>query len=153
MDDIIKSCQRPKIGGGKSKSKFVIDWEQVAQLLSAGCSGDEVAATFGISAPTLYQRCVEEVVDEEGFPMAFLEFKRRSRKKGDATLRTTQYRLAVEKEDKTMLIWLGKQRLKQSEKQEIKQQSVTRVDISNVNPEDAQNVYNDLIRGENDGAK
>ena len=88
-----------------------IDWVDVEELAKAGCLGTEIAASYGIDPDTLYRRC------ETDLNMGFSKFLHQKRASGDRLLRKAQYELALEK-DKAMLIWLGKQRLGQSEKNE-----------------------------------
>ena len=85
-----------------------IDWKIVDDLLMAGCTGTEVASYFGVHPDTLYLRCQDEK------KMGFTEYRTIKKQKGDSLLRATQYKVAIDK-DKTMLIWLGKQRLGQRE--------------------------------------
>lgn len=80
-------------------------------MLEAGCSGVQVAQSIGIHENTLYNRCK----DEQG--MDFVAFRAKNRAKGDNNILVAQYEAAVKDKDKTMLIWAGKQRLDQSEKQ------------------------------------
>ena len=89
-----------------------IDWEEVEGLLMSGCTGTEIAARIGISAPTLYDRCQ---TDNE---MMFSEFSQEKKAKGDTLLKQAQFNAAVVDKDKAMLIWLGKQRLGQKDKSE-----------------------------------
>lgn len=92
-----------------SRPKKKIEWEIVDRMLEAGCNGTEVAASLGIHPDTLYLRCEEE--NNMGFS-AYLSQKRAV---GDRLLKMEQFRLALEG-DRTMLVWLGKQRLRQSDK-------------------------------------
>lgn len=100
-----------------------IDWSKVEKLLMAGCSGVEIASYLGICDDTLYAACVRE--KEVPFSVFSVTF----RQKGDSLLRDTQFNVAIGDEtkdippDKSMLIWLGKNRLNQSDKQEVKSES------------------------------
>lgn len=89
---------------GRPKSK--IDWEKVNELLVAGCSGREIAGFIGVSEYTLYDRC------ESDNKLKFSQYSQGYYAKGDSLIRGKQYQLAM-KGDKTMLVWLGKNRLKQ----------------------------------------
>lgn len=94
--------------GGRPKSD--IDWKKVEDLLEAGCLGTGIAAYLGISAETLYDRCLIE----KG--KLFSRFSQEKKEKGDEILRAHQYAKALgltDKGDNTLLIWLGKTRLKQ----------------------------------------
>jgi AraC-like DNA-binding protein len=90
--------------------KKVIDWDRVDKLLSSGCLGTEVAAYFGIHPETFYDR----VKDKYG--VVFSEYIQQKRSHGDALLREKQYDKAIEGEN-MMLIWLGKNRLNQTDSQ------------------------------------
>jgi hypothetical protein len=86
----------------------VIDWDVVDDLLIKGCTGTQIASRLGIHPDTLYHRCE----DEKG--SLFSAYAQKKREKGDSLLLETQFNMAI-KEDRGMLIWLGKQRLGQQE--------------------------------------
>jgi hypothetical protein len=91
-----------------------IDWKKVDDLLIAGCSGAEIAGYLGINPKTLYEHCEEE----KG--MLFSDYSSEYYSKGDAILRAHQFAKALGKVvdgDNTLLIWLGKNRLKQERKE------------------------------------
>jgi hypothetical protein len=95
------------------RKKISIDWHDVDMMLEAGCLGTEIAAALGIHYNTLYERCkIENNCD-------FSEYLTQKRASGDRLLKMKQFQVAMTG-DKAMLIWLGKQRLNQTEKQEIK---------------------------------
>jgi hypothetical protein len=89
-----------------------IDWNMVDQLLEAGCSGAQVAGFLGICCSTMYERCKTDKC------VQFSEYSQRFNTKGEALLVKAQYDKAIGKSDlgdNTLLIWLGKTRLKQKE--------------------------------------
>lgn len=89
-----------------------IDWKKVDELMIAGCLGTEIAAYFGIHPDTFYKR----VEKEKG--MGFSAYIQEKNSKGESILRAHQYAKALgltDKGDNTLLIWLGKTRLKQKE--------------------------------------
>lgn len=86
-----------------------IDWKRADELLEAGCMGTEIAAYFGMHHETFYDR----VVKEKG--VGFSEYSAKKKSSGEALLREAQYKKAIKKQDNTMLVWLGKQRLGQRE--------------------------------------
>jgi len=97
---------------GRGQPKANIDWKKVEDLLMAGCMGTGIAAYLGISPETLYDRCLIE----KG--KLFSHFSQEKKEKGDEILRAHQYAKALgltDKGDNTLLIWLGKTRLKQRE--------------------------------------
>jgi hypothetical protein len=87
-----------------------IDWEIVDSLIEAGCDGVHIAAYYGVHPDTLYNRCKEEN------KMDFSNYKAEKRAKGDIKLFKAQFLKAIEDKDNTMLIFLGKNRLGQSDK-------------------------------------
>ena len=98
-----------------------IDWEHVDKLLEAGCDGTEIAGNLGCHEDTLYGRCVEEK------KLAFSAYKASKRASGDSKLRTAQLDKALSG-DTTMQIWLGKNRLSQTDKQQIQQDTTIKVE-------------------------
>lgn len=88
-----------------------IDWKRVDELLEAGCLGTEVASHFGLSGDRFYDRVREK------FGINFTQYASEKRQKGDSCLRERQYKKALTG-DNMMLIWLGKNRLGQSDHQE-----------------------------------
>lgn len=95
----------------RGRPKANIDWEKVKKLLIAGCSGAEIAANFGLNQHTIYERCVTD----NG--MTFSDYSNQYYKKGESLLREVQFDKALSG-DNTMLVWLGKNRLKQKEKED-----------------------------------
>jgi len=91
-----------------SRPEIEIDWNRVDQMLIEGCIGTEIAAKFCMHPDTLYRRV------EEKFKMGFTAYSTEKRSIGDYLLRQKQFHKAIEG-DNTLLIWLGKNRLKQKE--------------------------------------
>lgn len=100
--------------GGRPKAN--IPWDEVDNLLVAGCSGREIAGYLGINNHTLYDRCLQD----NG--IMFSEYSQQKHSKGETILRAHQYAKAIGKTeagDNTLLIWLGKTRLDQSERVKV----------------------------------
>jgi predicted metal-dependent hydrolase len=91
-----------KRGPGKPKAK--IDPEHVKALASAGCTVEEIADFLGVNKKTLERR--------------FRGVMEKGRNTRNVSLRRKQVELAM-RGDKTMLIWLGKQFLGQSDKTQL----------------------------------
>ena len=91
-----KSVGRPK--------KYNLDTNQVEQLAGFGCTDTEIASFFDIPRTTL-ERNYEHYITK-------------GRESGKIRLRQYQW-AAAKKGNVAMLIWLGKQILGQSDKQEI----------------------------------
>ena len=95
-----------------ARPKVDIDWKRVNELLEADCEGTEIAAHLGIVPETLYRRC------EADNKISFSKYLQEKKASGNSILKEKQFTIAKDG-DKTMLIWLGKQRLGQSEKQDL----------------------------------
>lgn len=109
------------------RPEAVIDWDEVDQLLEAGCSGAEIAASIGMSADGFYDRC------QADHGILFSLYSQQKRSKGDSMLRKVQFDAAIKDKDRAMLIWLGKQRLGQTDKSQVDQNVKGNVSII-VNP-------------------
>ena len=83
--------------------KHNLDTEKVEQLAGFGCTNTEIASFFGCSENTIRR--------------SYGEYLTKGRDKGKIRLRQLQWR-AAERGNTSMLIWLGKQVLGQSEKTE-----------------------------------
>ena len=94
------------------RKKIEIDFKQVASMCGIKCTMSEIAAVLGVSEDTIDRRIHEE------YGITFAEFRKQNQGIGKTNIRRKQYELAM-KGDKTMLIWLGKQWLKQKDKQDI----------------------------------
>lgn len=86
-----------------------IDWSQVDKYLKAQCDGVGIAGILGIHPNTLYAKC------EEDNKLSFSEYSQIKKAEGKELLRQKQMEVALDG-DKTMLVWLGKQYLEQSDK-------------------------------------
>jgi hypothetical protein len=75
-------------------------------LISIGCTIDEVSSILQISKPTLYLKYGSDIEHAKN------QFR--------ANLRNAQFQKAVEEKNTQMLIWLGKQYLGQSDKVDTK---------------------------------
>lgn len=98
---------------GSGRKRCEVDWKVVDHFLTCGCTGTQVAAKLGISPDTLYLRVKEE------FKMDFTAYMQEKRATGETLVKEAQFDEAVRKRNTSMLIWVGKQMLGQSEKQEV----------------------------------
>lgn len=94
-----------------ARPKTEIDWEEVDGYLQAGCTGTGIAGLLGIHPDTLYRTC------EADHKIGFAAYSQQKRAEGDDLLRATQFQTATSG-NIPMLIWLGKNRLGQSDKME-----------------------------------
>lgn len=103
----------------------LIDWQKADQMLVSGCTGTEVASHFGMHADTFYKRCEKE----KG--MGFTAYLQQKQSTGNALIRVAQFDEAVRKRDRGMLIWLGKNRLGQTDKETVEHKGNVPVEIVN----------------------
>jgi hypothetical protein len=90
------------------KNEKEVDWELVDRKLRAGCTGVEIAACLGMHPDTLYLKT------RAAHAVTFSVYSQQKRADGESNLREAQYNKAMQG-DNTMLVWLGKNRLKQSD--------------------------------------
>lgn len=81
----------------------------IEQLARVQCTDEEIASVVG---------CSVDVLTNKNNKKAFAEAKEKGIQSGKASLRRLQYK-AAEAGNPTMLVWLGKQYLGQTDKQEI----------------------------------
>jgi hypothetical protein len=91
-----------------SRPEKEIDWVLVDKLLIAGCTGTEICSHFDMHHDTFYRRV------EQKYGTSFTYYQQEKRQRGDSLLRAKQYEKAIQG-DNTMLVWLGKNRMKQKE--------------------------------------
>lgn len=91
------------------RPRIEIDREQFEDLCKIQCTLEEIASYFDCSDDTIERWCLRE------YDKGFAEVFRLKRGKGKVSLRRKQYQCALDG-DKTMLVWLGKQMLSQTDK-------------------------------------
>ena len=95
--------KRGRQGEGGGRPRKVIDYEAVAKLAALQCTQEEIASFLGVSVDTLTRDAKFCGTYKEGI------------ERGKMSLRRHQWR-ALEEGNPTMLVWLGKQYLKQRDK-------------------------------------
>ncbi len=95
-------------GRPNGRTEKPIDWKKVDDLLIAGCNGTEIAPHFNMHVETFYDRVLKQ------YGVCFTEYQFKKCSQGNSLLRVVQFNKAL-KGDNTMLVWLGKNRLKQAE--------------------------------------
>ena len=88
------------------RPKIELDYELIKKLSHIQCTQKEIASTLEVSTRTLQK-------DEE-----FIRIYKKGQEEGKMSLRRLQWKAAKEN-NVTMLIWLGKQYLGQTDKQEV----------------------------------
>ncbi len=100
--------------GDVGRPQAEIDWEKAEKLAGIHCTGEEIAAVLGVDYDTLVRR-----LHDMGYK-DFADWYKKYSANGKMSLRRKQFEIA-QAGDKTMLIWLGKQYLDQSDKKEVEQ--------------------------------
>ena len=111
----------------RGRKKTIIDWDVVDRQLIAGYTGTEVAAHLGICPDTLYIQCQEEK------KMVFSFYLQQKRAKGNGLIKLAQYDEAINNRDRGMLIWLGKNRLGQSDKETVEHKGSVPIEVVSYN--------------------
>lgn len=104
MKDLWKPGERPK-GAGKIPAKDLIDPMEVRNLAAIGATQKEIANFYGVSPDTIRRNFADEI--RKGHEDIRME------------LRRAQIKNAINHGSNAMLIWLGKQMLGQTDKQEV----------------------------------
>lgn len=86
-----------------------VNWDEFNKLCHLQCTLQEIAGWFDCSEDTIERRV------KETHGVKFADYYRQKASRGKISLRRQQFQLA-EKGNATMLIWLGKQYLGQSDK-------------------------------------
>ena len=94
--------------GAGGRPRIEIDWKLVSNLLRIQCTGEEIAGAVGCSYDTIERACKREQ------NMSFADYSAQKCAEGRASLRRNQWK-AAENGNPTMLIWLGKQMLGQTD--------------------------------------
>ncbi len=96
----------------RGRPKAAIDWDNVGEMLRCGADVRSIAVSLGISPDTLYVR------SKQDNKLDFSAFSQQKRAQGNDLLRQKQFEVAMSG-SVSMLIWLGKNRLGQTDKQAI----------------------------------
>ena len=121
-----------------------IDYESLEKLCQIQCTGEECAHILGIDYETL-----NTALHREGHG-GFVEFLKKHGAGGKASLRRMQWK-GAEAGNATMLIWLGKQYLGQSDKADFAHTSPDgsmTPQVTALDPAEAARQYQDFINGQ-----
>lgn len=108
-----------------------IDFDLVEKLAAICCTSDEIAAVTGVCKRTLENKA--------------LEFIQRGRNRGRAALRREQFRMA-KAGNPTMLVWLGKQWLAQTDRHDLTVRPGAELDKAPVDSMTAAELDNEISR-------
>lgn len=99
--------------GPKIKQITDEQWRMIEAACKIQCTGEEIAGMLGIDYDTLAARV------QDKYSLKFSEYIKRHADGGKASLRRMQWK-AAEAGNATMLVWLGKQNLGQTDKTEMR---------------------------------
>lgn len=102
-----KETYKGKVG----RPEVQIDWDAVDKLLQIQCTGKEIASLLNVGYSTLERSCKKD--NKKNFE----DYSQEKRAAGLPSLRRRQWTKAMDG-DSTMLIWLGKQYLEQTDKKQ-----------------------------------
>lgn len=97
--------------GGRPRKE--IDLEQVKAMCRIQCTQEEVCSILEVDHKTLNNR-----LRAEGYS-SYSQFHKKYNHEGKSSLRRAQWKAATEDRNPTMLVWLGKNMLKQTDKTDI----------------------------------
>lgn len=103
------------------RPRIEVDWEELNKLCALQCTLREIASWFDCSEDTIERRVKEKS------QLAFAVYARQKGEKGKISLRRRQWKLS--EKHVAMAIWLGKQYLGQSDKQEQTINSEIKINI------------------------
>ena len=96
------------------RTKKIVDPEQIRSLAKLGCTWDEIASVLQIARGTFAAR-MKEKTNRDAYDLGIAE--------GNMSLRRAQYDSAMGG-NSTMLIWVGKNRLGQTDRVETSNETV-----------------------------
>lgn len=105
------------------------DYEIFERLCSIQATLEELESVLSLDHKTIYRLCEDHYKDEEGKPMTFSQVYKKYSSTGKISLRRMQFKSA-ENGNVTMQIWLGRQYLGQTEKQQIEETNDHQITIN-----------------------
>jgi len=116
----------------------IVDWHEVNKLLNIGCIGEEIASILELDYDTIQNHCKKD------HKILFSDYIKKYGGNFKRSLRRSQYLSAIglpeikddkivkwiDKPNPTMLIWLGKQHLNQSDKMETATKEMNLTDFA-----------------------
>lgn len=110
MKKKVENKSKKKNKGGRPKIE--VSYDMIKKLASIFCTGEEIADILEISYDTLERRIKSK------YKCSFADYIKKYNNTGKASLRRMQFKSA-EAGNATLQVWLGKQYLGQTDKQEI----------------------------------
>lgn len=108
----VKAAKRTR-GGPRAEDLNTKFFEQMDAMLEIQCTEKEIAAVLDVNHCTIMEAC------KRVHGVTFEEYAKEKRRPGNVSLRRAQWEKAVNDGNPTMLIWLGKQYLDQTDKNDL----------------------------------
>lgn len=121
---------------GKGRPYKELDKAIFEQLCAMMCTKWEIADFFSCDEDTVNNWC------KRIYGKTFSEVWKEKNARGRISVRRAQYKAGVEEGNITMLIWLGKQYLEQTEKQEVHSENnnYNLIDFTNMSTEEIKKI-------------
>jgi hypothetical protein len=116
-----------------ARPKAKINFKKVDEYLQAQCTGSSIASLLGIHPDTLYQAI------EDKYKMGFSAYSAQKKSEGKEILKKTLWDIAVKSKNVSMGIWLSKQYLGFTDKQNIN------LEFERMSEDDLTFITNELI--------
>ena len=113
----------PKRHNGREP--FVLKYQEIEDAAAIGLTVTQIASVMGIGRSTLFLHFQNDPEAKDAYD--------RGRDRGDALLYQSQFKRAMAGSD-TMLIWLGKNRLNQTDKTELSGVGGGPIEVADVTP-------------------
>lgn len=127
----------------KGRPKIEINWDEFDKLCHIQCTLEEIASWFKCSIDTIERRCKQE------HNMLFADYFKKKSAGGKISLRRAQFKVA-NAGNPALLIFLGKQYLGQSDKQQLehtgKNDQPISIITSKTDPKEAAKIYAQMIK-------
>jgi len=108
--------------GKRGAKPYTANWKQIDSMCLIQCTGEEIASVLGVDYDTVSDACKRD------HKMKFSEYIKKKALGGRASLRRSQWKLAVDGGNATMLIWLGKNVLGQKDKSDAEIDAMNKVE-------------------------
>jgi len=139
-EDVEKSFVKEHKKGWKGKPHTKLDLSKLEYLMVIQCTQQEIADMLEMHIDTLRDLIPRYYTNENNEKYTYSKLYKEMLSKGLCSLRRSQWKKAIDKDNTTMQIWLGKQYLNQSDKAIIQE---TDTDATTVEYDVRESMYND----------